>query len=61
MHRQIKERYEEQTDIRFGAARGWVDAIIAPHSTRHMLIEALNLVKRAPLTARTFHTGVIQV
>ena len=26
-------RYEEQTDIRYGAARGWVDAIIAPHET----------------------------
>src|SRR5438034_17674 len=25
--------YLEQTDIRYGAARGWVDAIIAPHTT----------------------------
>lgn len=61
MRLQIKERYDEQTDIRFGAARGWVDAIIAPHTTRDKLIEALNLVKRAPMTAKTFHTGVIQV
>ena len=28
--RSIRERYEEQTDIRYGAARGWVDAIIPP-------------------------------
>src|SRR4029079_13804730 len=30
----IRERYEAYTDIRYGAARGWVDAIIGPHETR---------------------------
>ena len=30
----VKQNYEEQTDIRYGAARGWVDAIIQPHETR---------------------------
>ena len=30
--------YQAQTDIRYGAARGWVDAIIAPHATRDVLI-----------------------
>ncbi len=58
---EIKKRYEAEMDIRFGAARGWVDAIIAPHTTRDVLAETLKLVKRAPLGTKTFHTGVIQV
>ena len=61
MREKIKQRYDEQTDIRYGAARGWIDAIIPPHTTREHLVQMLKLVKRAPLTARTFHTGVIQV
>lgn len=61
MRDQIKRRYEKQMDIRYGAARGWVDAIIAPHSTREVLIRALPLVQRMPLRASTFHTGVVQV
>ena len=34
MHQELKEKYKEQMDIRFGAARGWVDAVIAPHTTK---------------------------
>ena len=41
LREEIRRRYEEQTDIRYGAARGWVDAIIAPHETRHWLATAL--------------------
>jgi acetyl-CoA carboxylase carboxyltransferase component len=56
----IRSRYEAQTDIRYGAARGWVDAIIAPHETRHWLKTALELLPstndRPP-----FQTGVLQV
>jgi acetyl-CoA carboxylase carboxyltransferase component len=40
----LRSRYAEQTDIRYGAARGWVDAIIAPHETRQWLASALSLV-----------------
>lgn len=61
MIEKVKQKYEEQMDICYGAARGWVDAIIAPHTTREVLIQCLQLVKRAPLTQRSFHTGVIQV
>lgn len=58
----IKQQYERQMDIRYGAARGWVDAIIAPHTTREVLAHLLKLVKQAPIPAsRSFHTGVIQV
>ncbi|MFN2541921.1 MAG: carboxyl transferase domain-containing protein, partial [Chthoniobacterales bacterium] len=56
----VKESYEEQTDIRYGAARGWVDAIIQPHETRDVLIQLLQYVSR-PMPHAHFHTGVIQV
>ncbi len=61
MYRKIQQSYIDHMDIRYGAARGWVDAIIAPHSTRDILIRLLSLVKRMPLTKKTFHTGVMQV
>lgn len=61
LHTEVRERYEQQIDIRYGAARGWVDAIIPPEDTRKILTELLQLVARAPQVARTFHTGVIQV
>lgn len=61
MHRELKQKYDQQMDIRYGAARGWVDAIIPPHTTRDCLIQLLKLVQRCPLTAKTFHTGVFQV
>jgi acetyl-CoA carboxylase carboxyltransferase component len=56
----VKQGYEEQTDIRYGAARGWVDAIIQPHETRDVLIRLLDYASRPTPNAR-FHTGVIQV
>src|SRR5882724_9886778 len=55
----VKQSYEEQTDMRYGAARGWVDAIIQPHETRDMLIRLLDYVSR-PMPKAHFHTGVIQ-
>src|ERR1700745_3460655 len=57
----VKKNYEEQqTDIRYGAARGWVDAIIQPHETRDVLIRLLQYVSR-PMPKARFHTGVLQV
>ena len=56
----VKASYEEQTDIRYGAARGWIDAIIQPHETRDVLTGLLWYVSRPPAKGR-FHTGVIQV
>ena len=56
----IRQRYEQQTDIRYGAARGWVDAIISPVETRAWLKLALDVLptqrEKAP-----FRTGVWQV
>ncbi len=60
LREKVKSDYVEQTDIRYGAARGWVDAIIAPHETRNVLIAALGCAIR-PAPAAKFHTGVLQV
>jgi 3-methylcrotonyl-CoA carboxylase beta subunit len=38
----VRQRYQDQTEIRYGAARGWVDAIIAPDQTRLWLASALS-------------------
>ncbi len=60
-YEETKARYQKQMDIRYGAARGWVDAIIQPHETREILTFLLGIVERCPLRAPTFHTGVLQV
>jgi acetyl-CoA carboxylase carboxyltransferase component len=52
--------YESQTDIRHGAARGWVDGIISPTSTRDVLIQCLAAATR-PAPAGGFRGGVMQV
>lgn len=57
---QVRQSYSEQMDIRHGAARGWVDAIIAPHETRQWLEAALRLVP-AVTTRADFRTGMIQM
>lgn len=56
----ITARYEKATDIRYGAARGWIDAIIEPHRTREVLIDTLSYVTRESPKA-PFHCGVFQV
>ena len=55
----VKATYEHQTDIRYAAARLWVDAIIDPMRTRDALIWALNA---ASLNTQIpeFKTGVLQ-
>jgi acetyl-CoA carboxylase carboxyltransferase component len=60
LRQKVKADYQEQTDIRYGAARGWLDAIIQPHETRDVLSRLLTYVTR-PMPAAHFHTGVIQV
>jgi 3-methylcrotonyl-CoA carboxylase beta subunit len=59
LHHKIYQRYAEQTDIRYGAARGWVDAIIRPDETRLWLKTALDLLP--PIAGSDFRTGVLQV
>jgi 3-methylcrotonyl-CoA carboxylase beta subunit len=56
----VKASYDEKTDVRYAAARLWVDAIIAPEQTRGALLEALAIATRHD-DGRPFHTGVLQV
>ncbi len=57
----VHASYTAQADIRHGAARGWVDRIIAPHETRGELIAALEAANQGWDYAREFRTGVLQV
>jgi acetyl-CoA carboxylase carboxyltransferase component len=60
LREQVKQNYLDQLDIRHVAGRGWVDAIIAPETTRDVLIRLLKYVTR-PMPSAKFHTGVLQV
>jgi acetyl-CoA carboxylase carboxyltransferase component len=60
LRQQIRGRYEEQTDIRYGAARGWVDAIVAPHETRQWLAAVLRMIPEKSSWG-AFRTGMLQV
>jgi acetyl-CoA carboxylase carboxyltransferase component len=56
----IAASYDDQTDVRYAAARGWVDAIIDPAATRDVLLHSLQIVTRHD-DGQPFHTGVLQV
>jgi acetyl-CoA carboxylase carboxyltransferase component len=56
----VKGDYERQMDVRYGAARGWVDAIIDPVDTRATLIQALEIVTRHA-EPEPYKLGVFQV
>jgi acetyl-CoA carboxylase carboxyltransferase component len=56
----VQGDYDRQTDVRYGAARGWVDAIIDPAETRNVLTKCLEVVTRHA-TDEPFRTGVYQV
>ena len=60
LRRRVTDSYEEQTDVRYAAARGWVDAILEPAATRDTLQFVLEIATRHD-DARPFHTGVLQV
>ncbi|MGE0758279.1 MAG: acyl-CoA carboxylase subunit beta [Pirellulaceae bacterium] len=46
----VREDYERQSDVRYGAARGWVDAIVAPANMRAVLAHCLEIVTRTPVS-----------
>lgn len=60
LRRKVTEAYDTSTDIRYAAARLWVDGIIYPHQTRDVLIESLKVVTQHA-DERPFCTGVLQV
>lgn len=57
---ELRNRYDQETDIRHAAARGWVDAILDPAQTRSVLIAALEIATR-PRPPGGFPLGVFQV
>ncbi len=60
LRRKVEASYEEQADIRYGAARLWVDAILDPAQSRAALLTALEVATRYD-DGRPFRTGVLQV
>jgi acetyl-CoA carboxylase carboxyltransferase component len=56
----VKGDYDRQMDVRYGAARGWVDAIIDPAQTREALTLALETATRHAVD-QPFRVGVFQV
>jgi len=56
---EIKATYDAQADPRYGAARGWIDAIIDPVETRSVLMTALEAASLNAEVAK-FNPGVLQ-
>jgi acetyl-CoA carboxylase carboxyltransferase component len=60
MAEELRLRYDRETDVRYAAARLWVDAIIDPASTREVLSMALDVAVRNR-ELKPVCTGVFQV
>jgi len=60
MTRDLTRKYENETDIRYGAARLWIDAIIDPRQTRQVLAGLFDVAVRCRSTT-PITTGVFQV
>ena len=60
LRNKVEAAYTETTDIRYAAARLWVDAILDPLQTRSALLLALEVATRYD-DGRPFKTGVFQV
>jgi acetyl-CoA carboxylase carboxyltransferase component len=58
--KKIKDRYDAQTDVRYAAARLWVDGIIDPENTRDKISGAIRYANYNP-NIPEFKTGVLQV
>ena len=58
--KEISERYEKQTDVRYAAARLWVDGIINPVETRERISHSIKCANYNP-DIEDFKTGVMQV
>lgn len=57
---EIHERYAEQMDPVYGAARLWLDAVIPPQRTRDVIVQALEMAAHNP-EIPPFRTGNLQV
>jgi acetyl-CoA carboxylase carboxyltransferase component len=59
LRQKVEKSYDEQTDVRYAAARLWVDKILDPAETREALLLALDVSTRFD-DGRPFKTGVLQ-
>jgi acetyl-CoA carboxylase carboxyltransferase component len=59
LRRKVEASYQEHTDVRYAAARLWVDKILDPVQTREALLMALEVATRYD-EGREFRTGVLQ-
>jgi acetyl-CoA carboxylase carboxyltransferase component len=60
LRQKVTDAYEVSTDIRYAAARLWVDGVIPPSETRNTLLQALEIVT-GHADDEPFCTGVLQV
>ena len=60
LRQKVTDAYDTSTDIRYAAARLWVDGIIDPADTRKVLIQSLEAVT-LHAADEPFRTGVYQV
>ncbi len=60
LRKKVTDAYDTSTDIRYAAARLWVDAVIHPSDTRQKLIQSLEAVT-IHADDEPFRTGVLQV
>src|SRR5262249_41991670 len=60
LRQKVEAGYREQTDVRYAAARLWVDKILDPAETRTALLTSLEVVSRYD-DGKVFKTGVLQV
>ncbi len=60
LREKVKGDYDRQMEVRYGAARGWIDKIIDPAQTREALIASLEISTRQA-SDEPFKLGVFQV
>ena len=60
IYNKIKLDYEKQSDIKYAAARIWIDDIINPEDTRYVITKSLDMVNRRDSIPNARY-GVIQV
>lgn len=58
--KQVADAYQKQTDVRYAAARGWIDRVVDPAASRDALLLALECATRH-VPDEPFRTGVLQV
>ena len=58
--KEIKSRYDQQTQAYYAAARLWTDAIIDPIASRKWISMGIAAADHAPLD-RKFNMGILQV